>query len=177
VVPPAATCSGEWSVCCSLQEGPAACSIACMRYFWGCGHRQRRRNPFVEARPGVRTIVGMRAHRNSSGMDQSRNTPGSGLARRGTNTARRVDVKKESARLGRGRPFRIVSRSIQLPVTKRRPHTHPRIAAANLCPMRWKVKRFKSGEHIIKPYSQFGHSAGTVASWRRRSREEAGSWR
>eukprot|EP00964_Phaeocystis_antarctica_P031451 scaffold17794_cov57-Phaeocystis_antarctica.AAC.2 len=62
---------GEWSVCYSLQEGPA-CSIACMRYFWGCGHRQRRRSPFVEAQPGVRTIVGMRAHRNSSGMDQSR---------------------------------------------------------------------------------------------------------
>jgi len=57
-------------------------------------------------------------------------------------------VKKESARLSRGRPFRIVSRSIQLPVTKRRPHTHPRIAAANLCPMEGTIIRFKSREHI-----------------------------
>ena len=40
-------------------------------YFWGCGRRQRRHSPLVEARPGVRTIVDMRAHRNSSGMDWS----------------------------------------------------------------------------------------------------------
>ena len=79
-------------------------------------------------------------------------------------------MKKESARLGRGRPFRIVSRSIQLPVTKRRPHTHPRIAAANLCPMEGVLIKLYA-LNLANIYSQFGHSAGTVASWRK---EEAG---
>ena len=61
---------GEWSVCCTrgCREGTVA-MFNRMHYFWGCGRRQRRHSPLVEARPGVRTIVDMRAHRNSSGMD------------------------------------------------------------------------------------------------------------
>jgi len=58
---------GEWSVCSHEVAGKGPFNR--MHYFWGCGRRQRRHSPLVEARPGVRTIADMRAHRNSSGMD------------------------------------------------------------------------------------------------------------